>query len=550
MNATRHKATPLIVCVVLLFLIALSLFAYTVELRRPWFGTTGAIESWFSSGTLMFAKNWYREGILHLKFALYQYPRSVEFPTLESRNVYTSYPPGSVIPIYLIGKLLGHEPTLATVMNYNLLNHFLIAFLLALTILVLARQFRYNDFDAPVSYFDAFILALIPILLELLTPAPIYHHIMGYFGDQAVMLLFAAYVFLEVLRDSVSERTRRLLSFVQALIAFAGVLTDYLFVFVALCVYLKRLARGEIGKRPGAFLTKSISFWFSFALGGILFVIQLAYLNGFENINMKFRQQTGMARGKFLALSTDNFFWTRHMVRGYGETGVFLIWASLILFLAVACYLILRFLARKKTNPMTARILAVAFMLMMPGFCHAFFLRAYNSNPIHYFSALRFSMMFATVPFVLIPLLVLSCINAEGMWLSPARIRAWVRRCPLQRAPRWPAGTSPPEWSLTPLLLLALAGLQVHAQYPKILPQFKAVIPSANQPATADFIAANTGYKDVLFTWDATFEQDESFLWMAYSMKRVYFAGSVKEIYEQLKDIHEEYVVNHCCPVV
>ncbi|HAY46128.1 MAG TPA: hypothetical protein DCY55_07560, partial [Gammaproteobacteria bacterium] len=117
---------------IIIFAVTCGLFAHSVDQRAPWFGAidTG-LHEWLTGSTVKFAKNWYREGPVNLKFLMLEEPSSVEFPMLEDRGVYQSYAPGSVLPVYLIAKIIGRPPSAAMVMRYNLLNHFGIAFLLA-----------------------------------------------------------------------------------------------------------------------------------------------------------------------------------------------------------------------------------------------------------------------------------------------------------------------------------------------------------------------------------------------------------------------------------
>jgi hypothetical protein len=59
------------------------------------------------------------------------------------------------------------------------------------------------------------------------------------------------------------------------------------------------------------------------------------------------------------------------------------------------------------------------------------------------------------------------------------------------------------------------------------------------------FVNENTGYEDVMFTWDNTYYQAPIFpLWTAYSMKIVYLAGCLEDIYQKVGALQGEYVVD------
>jgi len=529
MTLFTNKAFRAVACGVLLCATAAGLFSYTVHMRRPWFGTTGTLDAGLATGTLLAARQWYREGMVGVGAGIFRNPRSIEFPTLRSREVNSSYPPGTLLPIHCLSRLAGHEPTTALIAVYNLFTHFAIALLLSMMTFVLLRQMHYD-------YWSATLLSLIPIVLELLLPAPLYHHQMGFFPEQAVMILFAAYIFIEVLRDSVCDRRwRGLLSILQAAVAFLGILTDWLFALIALCVYLKRVARREFGRGLVCFVKGSVAFWFSFGLAIALFAVQLFALGQGGALWKKFVLRAGMSGRKPLSLHLFIRFWQRHMVRGYGDLGIALLWASLLFFVAVLAYGCVRLLLRRKVNQDTSRVLGVVFMVLAPCFLHALFLRNHCAHPFHYFTALKFSVPLATVPFVLAPVLALSCLGADMRGFSAANLRALVTRRPCSSTPRW---------SFLPIVLLALTVGYVYAESPRILPQFKRTVPDTGKRAIAEFIAENTQYEDVVFSPHRDLEQTISPLYLAFSMKRVYVASKLKYVYEKLQPIAGDYVVN------
>lgn len=199
-NILKKKSLKTVFCIILLFSITFIAFAYTVEIREPWFGqlsTEG--HEWLTGSTLKFSENWYFEGPINLKFAMLENPRSVEFPNLSSRIPYTAYLPGAIVPIYVLGELLGQNPTPSLVMGYNLLNHFLVAFFLSLMLFFFFRQLK-------IDFLNSFLFSLIPLFIELLLPGPLYWFQNVFFADQAVILLFVLYIFLEIIKDDLKEK--------------------------------------------------------------------------------------------------------------------------------------------------------------------------------------------------------------------------------------------------------------------------------------------------------------------------------------------------------
>ena len=186
--SVRNKNLKKIIIILLLFFITVGIFSYTVYIRKPWFGTLHYLGHQINSGlTLLYSNNWYNEGAFDLNFLMLRNPESIEFPDIKSRNIYSSYPSGSILSIYVISKLIGQAPDINMLMSYNLFNHFIIAFLLSLIIFFFLRKLNFN-------YINSFLLSIIPIIMELLLPGPLYWHQMVFFVDQAVILLFVIFI--------------------------------------------------------------------------------------------------------------------------------------------------------------------------------------------------------------------------------------------------------------------------------------------------------------------------------------------------------------------
>jgi len=524
-TSLKRNALHTLLCLLLLLAVAGGIFAYSIHLRRPWFGKLSASRTPYITNPLIAAKQWYREGMLNVGAGMYMRPRSVEFPTLAHMQVYKSYPPGLIVPIYAVGRLLGREPSLAMLMACSLADQFLVALLLALTVFVFLRQIQ-------CSLTDAFVFSLIPLFMYLLLPPPLFEHQMHYLPDTAVLPLFVLYVFLEVLRDSVTDkRWRVLIACLQGLTAFAGILTEYLFGCLALCAYVARLMRGQMGKGALSWVKNSAAFWFPMVAGMVLFLMQLYFLIGFEDIVYKFRTWTdASSHGMFLPVLS---FWRRQMLQGFGKTGVALLWGASGCFVLALAYAFLRRLLRKETNERSARALALIFVLLAPCFMHSTLLAVHSAFPLHYFSALKFAVPLAAVPFVLVPVLVLSCFNAGVSVVSLARLRALVGRGAEHGVPRW---------SFVPLAMALLAASYVYHERPRIAPQFTAEGTNERAMTVARFVGANTGYEDIVFALASDLALPRGY--EAISMKEVYVAPSLQRIYTTVYGLEGEYVVN------
>jgi len=533
----KRCSRPGVVCVVLLLVLASGCFAYSVRLRRPWFNTSPVcIESWLTSQPVLWSRQWYREGALRLRFGLYLDPDSIEFPTQQSRGVYSSYPPGVLLPVYAMSTLLGREPSMAIMMAYNLFGHFVITVLLSLLAFAFLRSIR-------TSYVDAFVLATIPIFVELFLPAPFFHHQTSYFHDVSVLPLFVLYVALEFVRDrSAGRRTRAILSLLQAVVAFFGILSDWLFAFVALCLYAKRFVTGEImpfreTNAKGAvvaFTSRSARFWFSFVLALSLFSLQLYHFGRFGALYAKFRERTGIQGGSFLAFGKRNHFWDHHMARGYGETGRLLVYLSMIVLAVLLAYAAWRLVRRKAPNRPLNRAVTLMFLILAPCALQVTFLRQHSAHIFHFFATAKFAIPLAVIPFVVLPVAVLAAFNLNLATFSVARIRGLFAR-------RDPAGQ--PRWSLLPPLLVVLAAHYVYGESPNLTKLF--LEPPEHDPiAIGRFVDEHTVYEDVLFTQDVDLATENMPAGLAYNMKHVYRVMSLRQIHDKLEEVQGEYVVN------
>lgn len=527
MQHIARSTKTTILSLLLLVAFASGLFAYSVDLRRSWFGTSPVCpETWLTSATLLCSREWYQEGPWHLRFGLVLDPNSIESPDLASREVYCSYPPGVILPIYALSQVLRREPSLKMLMAYGLFNHLAISVLLSFIAFFFVRRCGFGPINAS-------LLASIPVVAFLFLPSPFYEFQMGYLHDLAVLLPFAAYVFLECVRDqTTSMRARTILSWLQGLVAFFGILCDWLFAFVVFSLYMKRLAAGEIAtwsctdpcspaKILGRFLRNSVRFWFSFALAVGLFVLQLYHYNGFRVILGRFRERTGVTGHSFLSPTLDNRFWNTHMVRGYGTTGRTLVYVSFVALLLLIAYAVCYRVLRKRSNASVNAGAGLMFLLLVPCVLQVFVFAQHSSHMFHYFSTAKFALPIAIIPFVLLPVSVLMCLR------YPKPFPLWGR--------------------VIPPMLVALAAWYVYGQSPRLMPNL--VPPFGSDPVVLGAcIDRHTDYADVVFTPDPGLETVGTPVLLAETMKRVYLAASVERVRDKLAGVTGEYVVNYLVP--
>lgn len=505
----------LMICILILLSITFCVFLYTVKIRQPWFNTLSyGHHQWLTGSTIKFTKMWLSEGPINLKFGMFENPSSIEFPTLNSRLFYSSYPPGTILPIYIICKWLRLEPTPGLINSYNLLNHFLIAFFLSLTLFIFLLQIEFN-------ILTSLILSLIPIFIELLMPAPLYWHQNVFFTDQAVILPFVLVIFLEVLKDGLkNKKIFFLVNCLQTIVFFYGYLTDWFFCFVGLIIYLKRVLNGEIKGRIFNFIIKSFFFWIPLIIVLSLFALQLSILNGWNYFIGRYFFRTRLGPDE---AGISKFF--EYLADGYGSLSIYLLWVSLLASLFFLIYLCIKKYKKEPVHFKILKSLSFIAILLLPCFMQIYFLKQHTV--VHDFSALKFSIPLSIVPFILLPIIVLHFIfDIEKDLILNLQI-TYKNRDKIIKIP------------LCILLTIIIVFTYIKSNHYKYINYF----PEPTAYEKEQFIADNTGYEDVVFSPDYEIKANPP-QQLSYSMKRVYKFNAIKDVYELIKNIKDSYTVN------
>lgn len=517
----RPEKVQTALCVFLILLLTMIQFSVSVNQRTRWFGEAQiSMAGWFTAGSCVCARNWYLEGPWNLRFGMYWAPDSVE-TNLESREPYVSFPPGAILPIYLLAKICGHEPTIPMVMRYNLFLQFCVALVLGVLAFLITRRMLFSR-GAACGF------AMIPPTLYIWFPVTFYEHEMGYFSDQAVILPFALYALLEVVRTAnVSPKRARTLAWAQGLIAFCGVLTDWLFIPVVFCAWLLRLFRGEFGRKFWAILGRSALFAAPVLLALSLFACQLHHLNGFNKISERFWMRTGLKEQKFqtktgstesypmwknlIAFPLDSQFWKRHMKSAFGKGGKPVILGCAGIVLAMLLLLAaLRFWG-KSAPPALLLAAQISFFLLAPCLLYLHLFKEHSSFWLHSFTTLKFALPLAIIPLVTLPALVLRIFRPPWMHCA-GMAAALILSC---------------GWACS------LGELRTKS-FPD---RQKDHIPIGN------FIASHTDYQDVVFSPDYSIA-DRPPQSVAYAKKLVYKISDFQDIRNTVDHLDTEY---HVC---
>lgn len=518
-----RSARNTMVCLLLLTFATAVMFGVTVKARAPQMGKLPiTLAGWMTGGTNVYAANWYREGAFKLWFGLYWTPASIETPQ-EARRTYVSFPPGSVLPIHLLATCLRRPPTPSLIQSYGLFNQFLVAVVLSFLVFLALRRMDY-------AHGPSTLFAAVPAVLYLWFPACYYQHQVGFFSDQAVPLLFALYVLIELLRlDMPESGVRNTLGLIQGFLAFYGVLTDWLFVFVLFAAGLRRLLAGEFGRTPRIFLRRTAFFTLPMIAAVALFAIQLHHLGAFDELQQRFIQRTGLGHAqnpdavkksdaapkpldyqKFVRFPLDSFFWTRHIPAAFGVAGKPVLLICFGLFIALASTLLtLRFQAAPAPPNLRYAFLA-ALLLLLPCFAYLYVFKEHSSYWLHSFSTLKFALPLAVLPLAVFP--------AAAVRAVPWRPAHWIAAVLCL--------------GLACAYALALSGMNKDA-FNTTLTDFA---------ETGGFLGAHTGYSDVVITTETPIN-DQPPQYIAYSMKTVHRVTSMNEIRALVAQIKTEYTV-------
>lgn len=513
---TRRAAD--ITAVLLLVALASGIFSYTVGIRSLWFGVlSDGHHQWLTGSALKFSKNWYRDGAVKLDFLMLERPRSIETPTIHSRHPYLSYPPGTVIPIYLLARLTRHEPSPPMVMDYNLATQLFIALTLGLLVYGFFRSQGFRPLPA-------FLFGCIPEQLYLLLPAPLYWHQNVFFSDQAVMPYFALFIALEVLAFAPQwPRAHWSARLLQAVVMFLGVFTDWFFIPIVGVVFFKRLVRGQLGRRFWRVIGASLAFGAPGLLALFLFWLQLHSQGG--GMWGIFYARAGLAPHDPYVKVFWHAFWEMYITLAYGVHAIVLLWGSLAVVLLAAGWGAVQTLRRRPVAPRFAAATALAAMLLVPCFIQVYILRDHSS--IHDFSALKFAVPVAVVVFCLMPFMAWIALAAIPRRLGVAgrpAMAPWGRRAAFVWALGW--------WGISAMYVWPLH-YKMYMYFP---------LPDDQMALMGHYIDTHTNYNDVLFSTNYAVT-DNPPQRLSYTMKLVHKVDSLGSLLKRMGRVQGDFKV-------
>lgn len=512
----KHIKDTRIIAAAVLFAVVTVMFAASVNMRSEYKDYVSLDHhNHLTATSVVFTNFWLDDGIFHDRFAMMANPDSVEFSDLKDRSFYDSYPPGCIVPLYIMAKLSGkNEISFGFVQRWDLFNQYAVTLLLAFLVYLLFLRLKTNPYIA-------FAAAIIPAAVNLFMPGPFYFFHSVYFADQAVILLFVLAVFLEFLRfDCKNPKMLRALDIAGAVVIFAGILTDYLFLCVIAVIYVKRLALREISlKSFGGWLKDSLKFAAPAIIAAALFVLQLAVNGPVRIINMFFFR-TGVNDTSGWTEHFERVFWKEHIVSAYGSNADIIIKLSLVIVaLMAAAYFIIKKM-RKTENKNIVLLLSSAAVIILPCFMQVYLLK--NHSAIHDFSTLKFSVVMSVVPYVIIPAAVIEFARLlKGGKLPYTLIH----------------GIAAVVFAASVCVFTGVTHAKNAQSY---FPE-----PSEEVVKVGKFIRENTDYNDVVFSDNyEIFDANDYPARLALAKKRIYKTEKISDIYAKVKDIEKDYTVN------
>jgi len=513
-NTGIHRARIQISVLVLVAIIAAA-WVFSVKQRSPWIGRVSYFyQSWQPCLAVTFVANWIDETPSELYFGLFLNPPSIEFADLQSRESYASYPPGAFIPIYLQSFVTGERTTLTLVMRYNLLNHLLIAITLSLIALGILTRFGYGTLLI-------IVMAAVPGILHLFLPGPRFWYQNVFFTDQAVIFPLTLLVLLELLWDQGNRR--RWLSWCIWLVIFYGVFTDWLFVFVALVLFVKRWVSEQRVESILKRAWKSAAVLLPVVVAVAAFVVQLLLIGSLGKMVSRFLMRAALSKeGADLIANIDirSLYW--YFRNGYRNDGLIIFVLGAAVLISILVYYALRQKRRLQLRWEVRLLLTPASLFFFP--CVLYSLVFFNHALAHDFSMAKFAPFIVLVCFVILPLLIVEFLrdffNGRGV--------DRVNEASENDAPGIDARVIR---VLVALLVFTSAVYYFYNFYPYRDFMLRTYVPPDSLPGRdyAEFIGRTTTYEDVVFSPDFEIPAGPMQL-LALSRKRVYRVDSSREI--------------------
>ncbi|MDR2596422.1 MAG: hypothetical protein LBC76_03780 [Treponema sp.] len=390
-------------CAVVIIMLILVCFGYSLFYNNAFSGYEAQGKYiHLSASTVKFVNNWLKEGPLKLNFIMYEYPDSIEFNRTAERNAYISYPPGAIIPPYILAKFL-HKSEI----QVGFIKQFLkIKFLLD-TLLVCLIFYSIFRITLRLTHRNMIVITSIILALSwMCIPVNLYYLRNVYFSDQCIITVVLFFILLEIYNDVFVKRPILKYFYLgfKFVVSLYGVLTDYYFLFVLFISWLVKIIPLIKSKRNfKKIVLVSLVYVLPVLLGIGLFIIQIIQVPNYGSYILrilKFRTYgqirwsgTGNAYNLFILYISKilEYFWVN-------------IPFGLLLIISLVIFIIIAKIRNKSFLEKYRALFNIITIIYVPPVLQVFVLQNHSAG--HEFSILKFALPVIFV-IVIIPIIVL-----------------------------------------------------------------------------------------------------------------------------------------------
>jgi hypothetical protein len=466
---------------------------------------------WLSASTVKFVNNWLNEGPVNLNFIMYEYPASIEFNSLAERGAYISYPPGSIVPVYILAKLL-HKPEIQIgfikqFLKIKFLFDTLLVCLIFYSILTVLLKNKNLNMSAATSVVFALSWMLIPINLYYLRNV--------YFSDQCIITVVLLFTLLEIYTDYFSKKTisAGLYLCFKFLISVYGVLTDYYFLFVLFVSWLAKIIPLFTGRKGIKSVFAASLVYVLPVLSGIgLFMAQISTVPNYKEIlfgKMKYRMlDSSDWHGNKIIGIIQNF------VNNYSVIGL----AVMVSFFVLVVFFVLKRDDRKLFSEKYPQMTSLFLIVCLPPVFQVLVLQQHSA--IHEFSMLKFGLPFVFSVLILTLMIMESknCLSANIV--IDMENNAVIKKCNIPIF----------YFSIITVLIVLTTYMNQNKNY------FYSRIGNAISYEREYLIRDNYNFNDVYFSFTESIEANPP-QYLAISKKLIYKIDDVSEIANRFQHI-------------
>lgn len=272
------------------FLLLVLIFIISVAVRIPVINNHLSMHhGWVTAHTLLTLQTWNESGILNFHAAPVYTPQNegdkfvpalAGITDVKGDSYYVSYPPLGFYAPYYFMKLFFLQPTILSLIIFNLLLHFLSAFF----IYKIVRQLLNNNSSSELAPIIAFIIYLF-------TPATLWFQSNVYFVDMLEQFLWIAtfYVTLKLIEEENKKNV-----FLFSILLFACCFTEWMGLFYAFMAFIY-FGINSIRKKQIPIVSLICVGVVLMSIG--LFVWQYSQISGFhsliESLTSKYKTRSG-----------------------------------------------------------------------------------------------------------------------------------------------------------------------------------------------------------------------------------------------------------------